>query len=82
MKNEISVTGISVGVGAVVSVGGTGVFVGGGDVGGAVAVGGLSLERSAHAAGSDVIRIGMVGCGGRCSGAAANAMDADAPTAP
>jgi len=47
---------------------------------GAVAVGGLSLERSAHAAGSDVIRIGMVGCGGRCSGAAANAMDADPGT--
>jgi len=38
---------------------------------------GLSLARSAHAAGSDVIRIGMVGCGGRCTGAAANAMDAD-----
>ncbi len=47
---------------------------------GAVAVGGLSVERSAHAAGSDVIRIGMVGCGGRCSGAAANAMDADPGT--
>jgi len=38
---------------------------------------GLSLARSAHAAGSDVIRIGMVGCGGRCTGAAANAMDAN-----
>lgn len=40
-------------------------------------VAGLSLARSAHAAGSDVIRIGMVGCGGRCSGAAADAMTAD-----
>jgi len=37
----------------------------------------LAIARSAHAAGNDVIRIGMVGCGGRCSGAAANAMDAD-----
>jgi len=35
------------------------------------------LARSAHAAGSDVIRIGMIGCGGRCTGAAANAMQAD-----
>ena len=41
---------------------------------GAAAMGGLSLERSVHAAGSDVIRIGMVGCGGRCTGAAGNAM--------
>ena len=47
---------------------------------GAAAIGGLSLARSVHAAGSDVIRIGMVGCGGRCSGAAANAMDADPGT--
>ncbi len=37
----------------------------------------LGLMRSAHAAGDDVIRIGMVGCGGRCTGAAANAMQAD-----
>jgi predicted dehydrogenase len=37
----------------------------------------LSLARSAHAAGSDVIRIGMIGCGGRCTGAAADAMTAD-----
>jgi myo-inositol 2-dehydrogenase / D-chiro-inositol 1-dehydrogenase len=40
-------------------------------------VAGLGLARSAHAAGSDVIRIGVVGCGGRGTGAAANAMDAD-----
>jgi predicted dehydrogenase len=38
---------------------------------------GLSVARSAHAAGSDVIRIGMVGSGGRCSGAAVDAMTAD-----
>ncbi|MFI4983488.1 MAG: Gfo/Idh/MocA family protein, partial [Nevskiales bacterium] len=37
----------------------------------------LSVARGAHAAGSDVVRIGMVGCGGRCTGAAADAMTAD-----
>ncbi len=37
----------------------------------------LSIVRAAHAAGSDVIRIGMIGCGGRCSGAAVDAMTAD-----
>jgi len=41
---------------------------------GAVAIGGLSLARSAHAAGSQEIKIGMIGCGGRCSGAAAQAL--------
>ena len=35
---------------------------------------GLSLARSAHAAGSESIRVGMIGCGGRCSGAAAQAL--------
>ena len=34
----------------------------------------LSLARGAHAAGSDSIKIGMIGCGGRCSGAAAAAL--------
>jgi len=47
---------------------------------GAAAVTGLSIARSAHAAGDETIKIGMVGCGGRCSGAAANAMDADPGT--
>jgi len=37
----------------------------------------LSLGRSAHAAGSDVIKIGLIGCGGRGAGAAAQAMTAD-----
>ena len=37
----------------------------------------LALSRSAHAAGSDVVKIGLIGCGGRGSGAAANALDAD-----
>jgi len=42
---------------------------------GIAAYGALSLARSAHAAGSDTIKIGLVGCGGRGSGAAANAMN-------
>ncbi|MBN2474870.1 MAG: Gfo/Idh/MocA family oxidoreductase [Pirellulales bacterium] len=36
----------------------------------------LAVDRSAHAAGSDVIRIGLIGCGGRGSGAAVNALNA------
>lgn len=43
-------------------------------VAGAVAAGGLCPARAAHAAGSDVIRIGLIGCGGRGSGAAVDAM--------
>ncbi len=36
-------------------------------------VSGLSIASSAHAAGSDdTLRIGLVGCGGRGSGAAEN----------
>jgi len=37
----------------------------------------LPIARSAHAAGDDIIKIGMVGCGGRCTGAAVNAMNVD-----
>jgi predicted dehydrogenase len=44
--------------------------------GGVAAAGGLSIARSAHAAGSGTIKIGLVGCGGRGSGAAVNAMNA------
>jgi predicted dehydrogenase len=40
----------------------------------AAAVGALSLARSANAAGSGAIKIGLIGCGGRGSGAAQNAM--------
>ena len=40
------------------------------------ALGTLSLARGVHAAGSDVIKVGLIGCGGRGSGAAANAMNA------
>jgi predicted dehydrogenase len=35
------------------------------------------LARAAHAAGSDVLRVGLIGCGGRGSGAAAQALRAD-----
>lgn len=41
---------------------------------GAAAVAGLSIARSAHAAGSDALRLGMIGCGGRCTGAAAQSL--------
>jgi len=37
----------------------------------------LTLHRGAHAAGSDVIRVGLVGCGDRGTGAAVNALNAD-----
>ena len=43
---------------------------------GTATCGALSLARSAHAAGSGVIKVGLIGCGGRGSGAAANAMNA------
>ena len=35
----------------------------------------LALERSAHAAGTDAIRFGLIGCGGRGTEAAVNAMN-------
>lgn len=44
-------------------------------VAGATAYGAVALARGAHAAGSDTIKIGLIGCGGRGSGAAANAMN-------
>jgi hypothetical protein len=43
---------------------------------GAGAVSPLALERSVHAAGRDVIRVGLIGCGGRGTEAAVNAMNA------
>ena len=45
--------------------------------GAASLAGGLSLSRAVHAAGTDVLRVGLVGCGGRGSGAAVNALSAD-----
>lgn len=47
--------------------------------GGAVA-GQLALSRTAHAFGSDEIKIGLVGCGGRGTGAAAQAMNTEGAT--
>ncbi len=35
------------------------------------------LSRSAHAAGSDILKVGLIGCGGRGNGAASNACAAD-----
>jgi len=43
-------------------------------VAGASLAGSLSAARSAHAQGSDVIRIALIGCGGRGTGAAINAL--------
>src|SRR5258705_13624283 len=43
-------------------------------VAGASVLGGLSVERSAFAAGSDTLRIALIGCGGRGSGAADQAL--------
>jgi myo-inositol 2-dehydrogenase / D-chiro-inositol 1-dehydrogenase len=43
-------------------------------VAGGVVVGGLSLESSAHPAGSDTIKVALVGCGGRGTGAAVQAL--------
>jgi myo-inositol 2-dehydrogenase / D-chiro-inositol 1-dehydrogenase len=37
----------------------------------------LDLSRFAHAAGSDVLRVGLIGCGGRNTGAGAQALKAD-----
>ena len=36
-----------------------------------------ALNIGAYAAGSDIIRVGMIGCGGRNTGAAAQALTAD-----
>jgi predicted dehydrogenase len=45
-------------------------------VGGAM-TGSLLINRSAHAAGSDTLKIGLIGCGGRGGGAVGNAFAAD-----
>jgi predicted dehydrogenase len=46
----------------------------------ATTLAGVDLSRFAHAAGSDVIRVGMIGCGGRNTGAGAQALKADKGT--
>lgn len=43
---------------------------------GAATIAGLPLARSVHAAGDETIKIGMIGCGGRCAGAAAESLSA------
>jgi predicted dehydrogenase len=43
----------------------------------AVAAANLRVARSAHAAGSDLLRVGLIGCGGRGTGAAGQALAAD-----
>jgi predicted dehydrogenase len=48
-----------------------------GIVASATALGTLGIRRTAFAAGSDTLRVGMVGCGGRNTGAAAQALTAD-----
>lgn len=46
----------------------------------ATAIGTLALDRAVHAAGSDTIRLGLIGCGGRGTGAASDALTADPGT--
>src|SRR5689334_8988194 len=41
---------------------------------GAALLGTLPIERSVHAAGNDLLKIALVGCGGRGSGAADQAL--------
>jgi predicted dehydrogenase len=45
-------------------------------VAGTAMLGTLDIARGAHSQGSGTIKIGLIGCGGRCSGAAVNAMNA------
>ncbi len=52
-------------------------LAGGGLLTGRAILGGGQLAFGAHAGGSDVLRIGLVGCGGRGTGAAADALQAD-----
>lgn len=46
----------------------------------AAALGTMSFPQSVHAAGSDILRIGLVGCGGRGTDAVINALTADPQT--
>ena len=45
---------------------------------GSLLAGGLAVSRSAHAAGDGTLKVGLIGCGGRGSGAALNALSVDA----
>ncbi|MHC4399016.1 MAG: Gfo/Idh/MocA family protein, partial [Planctomycetota bacterium] len=42
---------------------------------GAAVTGGLTVARSAHAAGSDLLKVALIGCGGRGTAAAANCLN-------
>jgi myo-inositol 2-dehydrogenase/D-chiro-inositol 1-dehydrogenase len=44
------------------------------------ALGAMVIPQSAHAAGDDILRVGVVGCGGRGTGAVVNALMADPQT--
>jgi predicted dehydrogenase len=46
----------------------------------AATAGALALDCAVYAAGSDVLRLGLIGCGGRGTGAAAQALQADPHT--
>lgn len=46
---------------------------------GTAVLGGLDVARSAHAAGDDLIRVGLIGCGGRGTGAASQALKTSGP---
>src|SRR5882762_5808960 len=46
-------------------------------VAGASVLGGLSVERSAFAASSDTLKLALIGCGGRGSGAADQALSTE-----
>ena len=43
----------------------------------AAAIAPLAVARSAFASGADQLKVGLVGCGGRGTGAATNALNAD-----
>lgn len=47
---------------------------------GGAALAGLSIQRGAHAAEDGKLKVGLIGCGGRGTGAAANALTADPNT--
>ncbi len=47
---------------------------------GATVAGGVAFSRTVHAAGDDTLKIGLVGCGGRGTGAVSNALTADKNT--
>src|SRR5213080_5523062 len=48
-------------------------------VAGTSVLAGLSIERSAFAAGSDTLKLALIGCGGRGSGAAGQALSTEGP---